>query len=156
MKSILEIPVFAPQEYFKNLINNSNNIERPYQDFSLFEFELNDTHTIYFYLLNVIPEQGLDLLIDKVIPKAPFSLLFIETDADAEKTKSLYLNYIERYSTPIFLCSAKENSKDSEAFANDLSLDKFESKLLLFEGNDPASLKKVIIEVLKFITAEGR
>ena len=43
----------------------------------------------------------------------------------------------------------------SEAFAQELSLDKFGSKLLLFEGNDPASLKNVIIEVLKFITVES-
>ncbi len=159
MKSILEIPIFAPNDYFRSLINSANKdtIERPYLDFSLFELNLNSSHCIYFYLLKSISEQGLDLLIDQVIPKAPFSLMFLDTgtDFDDDETKALYLSYIERYTTPIFLCSSKENSEASEEFAKQLSLDKFGSKLLLFEGNDPASLKKVIIEVLHFMTAES-
>ena len=159
MNSILEIPVFAPPDYFQNLIKSANkdNTERPYLDFSLFEFNLDSSYSIYFYLLKSISDQGPDLLIDQVIPKAPFSLMFLEAtpDFDSDKTKAIYLSYIERYATPIFLCAAKENSETSEAFAQELSLDKFGSKLLLFEGNDPASLKKVIIEVLKFITIES-
>ena len=159
MKSILEIPVFAPQDYFNNLINSANkdNIERTYHDFSLFEFNLDETYCVYFYLLKSIPELGLDLLIDQVIPKAPVSLMFLDTDGefDSDKTKSLYLKYIERYSTPIFLCTSKENSEQAEAFATDLSLEKFGSKLLLFEASEPTSIKKVIIEALKAITVEN-
>lgn len=159
MKSILEIPVFAPQDYFINLISNAdkNYTERPYQDFSLFEIDLDENYCIYFYLLKSIPELGLDLLIDQVIPKAPLSFMFLDTgpDFDSEKTKALYLSYIERYLTPIFLCSSKQSSETAEAFGNELSLGKFGSKLLLYEDDDPTSLKKVILEVLKFITIES-
>ena len=55
----------------------------------------------------------------------------------------------------IFLCSSKTSAEAAEAFANELSLDKFGSRLLLFEESDPASIKKVIIEVLKIITDES-
>jgi hypothetical protein len=157
MKSILEIPVFAQQDYFYNLINSSGKewTERKYHDFTLFEYDLDKTHSLFFYLLKSIPEFGVELLIDQVIPKAPFSLMVLESvdKIDEDLARSVFISYHERYSTPLYICTSKENSDGLNSFLNSLSFEKFGSRLLYFENENNKTLNEIVSEVIRFMTS---
>lgn len=158
MKSIMEIPVFADQAYFNKLLNSTNaSIERKYQDFSLFEHDLDADHAIFFYLIARIPDSGLDILIDQVIPKTPFSLMILSSadSLEQQEVQATFNSYHKRYSTPLHLCAAKENSEGLEEFLSTLDPDKYGSKLLLFDQENSKALNEVVAEVIKYITAKN-
>lgn len=99
MKKIIEIPLFANNvESFLNLFPDSEKIDlKSYQSFSVVKKALDFDHEIYFYLLNAIPESNNAQLLDKIIPYAPFCLMF------SDVTESLQALYTSRYATPLYI-----------------------------------------------------
>ena len=155
MKSILEIPVFASRDDLFNPIKNTNPeiADSKYADFSFFELDLDEGHSIYFYLLNQIPAYGNESLIDQVIVKAPFSLLFLEPDETMAESKNgeLFQSYLEKYSTPIFLLVVKDKQELFLNLTNDPVIKENGSTILLLNAEDPASFKTALLDAMKTI-----
>ena len=155
MKSILEIPAFACREDLFDPIRKANTkgSENKYADFSFFELDLDEKHSIYFYLLNQIPSYGNESLIDQVIVKAPFSLIFLEPDETLADSKNgeLFQNYLQKYSTPIFLLVVKDQQEFFLNLTNDPVIKESGSTILLLNAEDPRTLKTALLDAMKTI-----
>jgi len=155
MKSILEIPAFASRDDLFDPVRKANPqvSESKYADFSFFELELDENHSIYFYLLNQIPSYGNESLIDQVIVKAPFSLLFLEPDETMAESKNgeLFQNYLGKYSTPIFLLVAKDQQELFLNLTNDPVIKDSGTTILLLNAEDPRTLKTALLDAMKTI-----
>ena len=155
MKSILEIPAFASRdELFDPIIkSNPEKSETKYADFSFFEMDLDETHSIYFYLLNQIPAYGNESLVDQVVVKAPFSIMFLEPDESMAESKNgeLYQSYLEKYSTPIFLLVVKDKQELFLNLTNDPIIKETGSNILLLNAEDPNSIKAALLDAMNTI-----
>lgn len=155
MKSILEIPVFASRDNLFDPIRKTNEetSERKYSDFSFFELDLDEEHAIYFYMLTTIPGYGNESLIDQVIVKAPFSIMFLEADENMSESQNgeLFRNYIEKYSTPIFFLVVKDDQELFLNLTNDPVIKEQGSTILLLNAEDPQSLKTALYDAMKMI-----
>jgi hypothetical protein len=153
MKSILEIPAFAYRDNLFDPIRKTNKdvSESKYADFSFFELDLDEEHSIYFYLLNQIPSYGNESLIDQVVVKAPFTIMFLEPDETMAESKNgeLFQNYLEKYSTPIFLLVVKDQQEFFLNLTNDPVIKESGSTILLLNGEDPHTLKTALLDAMK-------
>jgi hypothetical protein len=153
MKSILEIPAFAARDdLFDSLRKIDSKVsEKKYADFSFFEYDLDKDYSIYFYLLNQIPSYGNESLVDQVIVKAPFSIMFLDADETMAESKNgeLFQNYLEKYSTPIFLLVVKDQQELFLNLTNDPVIKQSGSTILLFNSEDPKSIKAALLDAMK-------
>jgi len=153
MKAILEIPAFASREELFSPVNeiSSDAADSKYMDFSFYEMDLDKEHSIYFYLLNQIPSYGNESLIDQVIVKAPFCILFLDVDETMSESKNgeLFQSYLEKYSTPIFLVVVKDQQELFLNLSNDPVIKESGSTILLLNADDPQSLKTALLEAMK-------
>ena len=153
MKAILEIPAFASGEELFNPISEINRdaSDNKYIDFSFYEMDLDEEHSIYFYLLNQIPSYGNESLIDQVIVKAPFCILFLDPHETMSESKNgeLFQSYLEKYSTPIFLMVVKDQQELFLNLNNDPVIKESGSTILLLNADDPQSLKAALLEAMK-------
>jgi len=153
MKSILEIPAFASRDDLFDPIRKTNKdvSESKYADFSFFELDLDEDHSLYFYLLNQIPSYGNESLVDQVIVKAPFTIMFLEPDETMAESKNgeLFQNYLEKYSTPIFLLVVKDQQELFLNLTNDPVIKENGSTILLLNAEDPQTLKTALLDAMK-------
>ena len=153
MKSILEIPAFASRDDLFDPIRKTDEAtsDSKYADFSFYELDLDDEHSIYFYMLNHIPSYGNESLIDQVIVKAPFTLMFLEPDETMAESKNgeLFQNYLEKYSTPIFLLVVKDQQELFLNLTNDPVIKESGSTILLLNAEDPHSIKTALLDAMK-------
>lgn len=155
MKSILEIPAFVSRESLFDPIRQTSpeTSESKYADFSFFELDLDKDHSIYFYMLNQIPVYGNESLVDQVIVKAPFSIMFLEPDETMAESKNgeLFQSYIEKYSTPIFLLVVKDSQELFLNLTNDPIIKENGSNILLLNAEDPHTLRNAMLDAMKSI-----
>lgn len=153
MKAILEIPAFASREELFSPVNEISPAaaDSKYMDFSFNEMELDADHSIYFYLLNQVPSYGNESLIDQVIVKAPFCILFLDPNETMSESKNgeLFQSYLEKYSTPIFLMVVKDQQEQFLNLTNDPVIKENGSTILLLNTEDPQSLKPALLEAMK-------
>jgi len=153
MKSILEIPAFTSRDDLFDPIRKTNEeaSESKHADFSFFELDLDEEHSIFFYLLNQIPSYGNESLVDQVIVKAPFTIMFLEPDETMAESKNgeLFQNYLEKYSTPIFLLVVKDQQELFLNLTNDPVIKESGSTILLLNAEDPHSLKTALLDAMK-------
>ena len=110
-------------------------------------------HSIYFYMLNQVPVYGNESLIDQVVVKAPFSIMFLDPDENMAESMNgeLFQSYLEKYSTPIFFLVVKDKQELFLNLTNDPIIKEHGSTILLLNAEDPHSLKTALLEAMKTI-----
>ncbi|KAA3611336.1 MAG: hypothetical protein D8M58_15330 [Calditrichaeota bacterium] len=155
-KTVLEIPVFgAFDQYFDQFMETNNNVnEKKYHDFVLKEYAADDSHIVYFYFMDYIPETGSASLIDQIIPKAPFSFFLVDSKEglQEEATRNLIVNYCDKYSTPVFLIVKKDPLEFYTNIVKDSLVEENSLELILIENDSENVQKTAIVEAIKKVT----
>ena len=144
MKSVLEIPVLAAH---KEIINRIFTLDKKeYHNFSLMEYPVDNTRSVYFYILNALPEPGNEMLLDQIIPKAPFAMVILDPLEDLNESKNgeMCRQYYEKYETPLVFLVLTGDEQLLSNFQNDALISEHEARVVLADPDQPQVLKSVL------------
>ncbi len=135
LNEILEVPIITGREsqgrhFLENYIIHSSLKQSTIQHC---EYRLNSEKTFFIYIITDLARPEDYLLADRIISKAPFSLLLIEHAQSDWAT--VYNQYIARYETPLFVV-AEQSAGDTAADGIDTALFKEKSNVILFYNKD--------------------
>ncbi len=153
MRRILEIPVFALRDaHIESVFPGEEQLySKVYGDFKLLEIDLDETYSVYIYVIHTLPDFGNFTLIDQIIPKVPFSLFVLDLDEGFDKTRlgHLFETYLQRYSTPAYFIAPKDEEGRHLRFNNEPMIVENDSHLFVYNRNDEKSIVKILTNAIE-------
>ncbi len=117
---------------------------RTYHEFSLFEYVINKTERIYFYLITEISGSS-DSVLRQLAPKVPLVLALIDDTASfsGSKLEMLYKGFLKNFKTPVLIFLAEKDENDPETLKEVLKINENETPLITYKNNSADFLHKL-------------
>ena len=152
MIDVIEIPIIAQDQdlaiSFVNLLPVQT--ESIYNSFVFYNFQVDDTRKIFFYVLEPYKELENAHIWEHLIPKAPFTLLFFNWEEKIKGTplEDIYNLYIERFNTPLLFLASNSTEELDLTSVDDEILQAHLENTLMYQSDNPESIRKTIIDAL--------
>lgn len=149
MIEILEVPILADHKlqgrhFLEDYIIHSLQRQVSIQ---YCECRLNAEKVFFLYIINDLSRPENYLITDRIIPKAPFSLLLTE-QAQSGWT-ALYDQYTSRYETPLFIVTEQTEGNSTAAVFDSVPLREKSNVVLYYDKDDQDRVKKVLKKALQ-------
>lgn len=150
MIEIIEIPIISVMAEINSRFIPllKADMEKSYEGFRHFIGEVSSGKTIYYYLLDDTLQTGDYSIWDRIIPRAPFCILVI--NSPDENFEELYKNYQLRYSTPALLLMPKK-ADDTGSTQTEWN----NEQINIFDPEDADGLRKIITDTMRSLLSEN-
>lgn len=152
MIDVLEIPLITHDQDtaidFVNLLSVQS--ESIYNGFRFYTYPVSPSQKIFFYLLEPYEEMENAHIWERIIPKAPFSLMFFSWDEKVKNTplEQLYNQYISHFSTPIVFLTGNSSEELDFSSINDEILQSHLENILLYDAENAESVKSTLLNAM--------
>lgn len=150
-KNVIEIPVFSTNTSLAEAVFGEKYSEYP--QFRFLEYQIDDEKSIFFYLLNSVPQVSDELFLDQIIPLAPFSLMLVDPLEEIRQspTGEICKVYFERFETPMFFIVLTNDQELRANFENEPLVAENSIKIILADPEGSDILKSVLGDALNQI-----
>ncbi|MCB0281412.1 MAG: hypothetical protein KDF60_02440 [Calditrichaeota bacterium] len=156
IKNVIEIPVFSANTALADAVFGDKYSEYP--QFRFLEYHIDDERSIFFYLLNNVPQVADELFLDQIIQMAPFSFLVVDPLEEIRQsaTGEICRMYFEQFETPMFFIVLTNDEELKNNFENEPLVAENNIKIILADPEGKDILKSVLKEAFNQIIPQAQ